>query len=530
MPRNFDVSKIPTAIAQMKKRWAPQIIWLIPVIALLVGLNLAYKALIDQGPTIAIAFKSGDGLVAEKTMIQYKGVTIGLVKGIVLAEDHQTVIATVKLNRDAQDFTKEDTRYWVVRPRITTNGVSGLDTLFSGPFIAAELGKSEKNSKKFIALEIPPVLTSGIPGREFILKASTLGSHDIGTQIYYRRLTVGEVVAYDLDKNGKDILMRIFIHAPYDQYVTTNSRFWNASGIDVTVSAEGLQVQTESLAAVVAGGIAFESPSMQSEKPANEASLENLTSSTFQRAEPESIFPLFQTRTLALRNPDSVAQRYVVNFKQSVKGLVVGAPVEFRGVSIGEVTSIGLALDPNTFDITQPVEFYIYPERLQARSTKDGKVISRPSTHTDQLKRLKTFIDKGLRAQLRNGSLLTGQQYIAMDLFPNAPKYNLDTTKSPLEMQAVPSSFNNLEQSIASIVKNTDTLIKKLDAEVIPELNQTLKNLNAVTAGDSPLQTDLRDSLREISKAASSMKTLTDMLDQQPQSLIFGKPSQGSSQ
>ena len=229
-----------------------------------------------------------------------------------------------------------------------------------------------------------------------------------------------------------------------------------------------------------------------------------------------------------MKQPDSVAERYVVNFKQSVKGLAIGAPVEFRGVSVGEVASIGLAFDPKTFEIVQPVEFYLYPERLQARSMVNEQVIPFPKTRSEQLKRIKTFIDKGLRAQLRMGSLITGQQYIGIDIFPDAPKYVFDISKTPLEMRAVSGALDNVEQSLASVVKNTDTLLKKHDVEVIPELNQALKNFTSITASDSPLQTDMRDSLREISKAASSMKTLTDMLDQQPQSLIFGKPAADS--
>lgn len=522
-----ELPDLPSVVARAKRQWAPQIIWIIPILAVLVGLSLAYKAVVDHGPTITVSFNSGDGLEAGKTFVQYKGVNIGLVKRVILSEDHQQVIATIQLDKDAADFAKADTRYWIVRPRITTSGVSGLSTLLSGPYIAADLGRSAEKQDSFVALEVPPILTAGIPGREFILKAPTLGSHEVGTQVYFRRLTVGEVVAYELDKNGKDISIRVFIHAPYDQYVTTNTRFWNASGIDVTLGANGLQVQTESLVAVVAGGIAFESPQGEGDP----ALLQNINASqptsTYERATSDAVFPLFGTRTLAMKQPDSIAERYIVNFKQSVRGLSVGAPVEFRGVNVGEVASIGLAFDPKTFEVVQPVQFTLYPERLQARSLANGALLPFPKTKAEQIQRFKTFIAKGFRAQLRTASILTGQQYIGIDFFPNAPKYTLDTSKSPLEIPAIPGVFDNLEQSLASVVKNTDALVKKLDAEVIPELNQTLKNVNTITASDSPLQTDMRDSLREISKAASSMKTLTDMLDQQPQSLIFGKPADG---
>ena len=206
-------SKLPSAIAEAKRRWAPQLIWIIPIIAILVGLNLAYQAKLNQGPMITIAFKSGDGLEAGKTVIQYKGVNIGLVKKVTLSNDNQVVIATAQLNKEAADFAREGTRFWIVRPRVSSSGVSGLSTLLSGPYIAAEIGRAQNTRNDFVALEVPPILTEGIPGRTFILKAPTLGSHDVGTQVYYRRLMVGEVVAYNLEKNGKDISIKVFIRS-----------------------------------------------------------------------------------------------------------------------------------------------------------------------------------------------------------------------------------------------------------------------------------------------------------------------------
>ena len=519
---------LPSAASHVRQGWLPQFIWFIPILAIVVSLGLAYKAVVDRGPTINISFKLGDGLEAGKTIVQYKGVNIGTVKTVVLSDDQQQVIATIQLNKGAEAFTKVDTRFWIVRPRITTSGVSGLSTLLSGPFISAELGQADDKKDSFVALEVPPILTGNTPGREFILKAPSLGSHDIGTQVYYRRLNVGEVVAYDLDKNGKDISIRVFVNAPYDQYVTTDTRFWNASGIDVSLGVNGFQVQTESLIAVFTGGIAFEAPQIPADKTTVTSASPTIVYSPPERAQEDSVFTLFQTRALAMKKPDSVTESYVVNFKQSIRGLSVGAPVEFRGVSVGEVVNIGLAFDPKTFEIVQPVEFYLYPERMQARSLINGELIPYPKTRAEQLKRIKAFIEKGLRAQLRTGSLLTGQLYIGIDLFPDAPKYSFDLSKSPLEIRAIPSTLDSFEQSLASIVKNTDILIKKLDAEVIPELNKTLKNINVLSASDSPLLLDMRDSLRDVSKAANSMKTLTDMLDNQPQSLIFGKPSEGS--
>lgn len=524
---------LPSVVARVKRRWAPQIIWIVPIVAILVGLGLGYKAVVDHGPTITIAFKTGDGLIAGKTLVKFKEVNIGLVKTVVLSEDHQQVLATIQLDKDAADFAREDTRFWIVRPRITASGVSGLSTLLDGPFIAADLGQAANKQDRFVALEVPPILTSGNPGREFILRAPTLGSHGIGTPVYFRRLNVGQVVAYDLDKDGKNISIRVFVDAPYDQYVKNNTRFWNASGIDVSLNASGIQLQTESLVAVVAGGIAFEGPQNHEDSSdritnhpiqSSTADAPQASSILTERAKSDTVFTLFPTRTVAMKQPDTRIQRFVLNFKQSVRGLSVGAPVEFRGVNMGEVVSIETAMDPQTYEIIQPVEIFLYPDRLKVRSLKNGTILPPP---VNEVERLKALIKKGFRAQLRTGSYLTGQQYIGIDFFPDAPKFTFIASKYPPELPVVPSTLEDAEKTVANILKNTDRLVKKLDTEVIPEFSQALKNVNSITASDSALQIDMRDSLREISKAASSMKTLTDMLDQQPQSLIFGKPAEG---
>ncbi len=524
------LSDLPMAAPQKPRRWRPQFIWIIPILAALVGISLAVKVVLERGSTITITFKSGDGLEAGKTHVKYKDVDIGLVKKVVLSKDHQQVIATVQIDRDSADFLRDDTHFWIVRPRITASGVSGLGTLLVGSYIAADIGTASSMRENFVALDVPPILTRDTPGREFVLRAPTLGSHDVGTPLYFRRLAVGKVVSYELDKDGKGISIKVFVDAPYDQYVTSNTRFWNASGIDVSVGATGFKLQTESMISVLAGGIAFEAPQNMDEEvnsginnpnQATSAAPKESIESPNIRAEADTVFPLFQTRELAMKRPDTHVQRFVINFKQSVRGLAVGAPVEFRGVNIGEVISIDTAIDPNTYEVVQPVGIFLYAERLNPRSLIDGMLVPTPKTPAEKIKRFKAFLKNGFRAQLRSGNLLTGQQYIALDFFPDAPKYTLDLSKRPLEMPSVPGTFDDMEKVVVNMVK-------KLDTETIPEFNKTLKNVNSITASDSPLQTDMRDSLRELTKAAASLKKLTDMLDQQPQSLIFGKSSEES--
>lgn len=526
---------LPTPVSKHPRNWSSRFIWIIPILALLIGISLGIKVMLERGPIITIAFKSGDGLEAGKTHVKYKDVIIGVVKTVDLSEDHKHVVATVQIDRKASDFLREDTRFWIVRPRITASGVSGLGTLFGGTYIAADIGQSREARESFVALEVPPILTQDTPGRKFILRAPDLGSHDIGTPVYFRRLMVGEVVGYELDANGKEVSIEIFVHAPYDKYVTSNSRFWNASGIDVSLGASGLKVQTESMISILAGGIAFEDrPSTDDDldsAPADSAKVATLAGNAAVaddagRAKADSVFPLYQTRELAMKRADTRIERMVIYFKQSVRGLTVGSPVDFRGVTIGEVAEVDVTIDPKDFTIIQPVVIYVYPERLHLKTVDKSTLYPPPKNDEERYKRYQGMIDRGLRAQLRTANMLTGQQYIAMDFFPDAPKFTLNTKKTPIQIPSIPGTFDDIEQSVSGIVKNTDRLVKKLDNETLPEVNKVLKNADALLASDSPMQTDLRETLRELSKAAGSLKRLADMLDQQPQSILIGKPSE----
>lgn len=534
MKREPAFADLPSPVSKHPRNWSSRFIWIIPILALIIGLSLGIKVMLDRGPTITISFKSGDGLEAGKTHVKYKDVIIGVVKTVDLSEDHKQVIATVQIDRKAADFLREDTRFWIVRPRVSASGVSGLSTLFGGTYIAADLGQSREAREDFVALEVPPILTQDTPGRKYILRAPDLGSHDIGTPVYFRRLLVGEVVGYELDKDGKEVSIEIFVHAPYDQYVTSNTRFWNASGFDVSLSAAGLKVQTESMISILAGGIAFEDrpssdddvdPSPSDSSKATAMAVSPAGNAESERAQSDTVFPLYPTRELAMKRSDTRVERIVINFKQSVRGLSVGAPVEFRGVTIGEVAQVDVTIDPKDFTIIQPVLIYLYPERLRLK-TDNGKPYPAPKTDEERYKRYQGMVDRGLRAQLRTGNILSGQQYIALDFFPDMPKYTLNTKKVPLQLPSTPGAFDDMEKSVASIVKNTDKLVQKLDGETLPEVNKALKNADSLLASDSPMQTDLRETLRELTKAASSLKKLADTLDQQPQSILFGKPAE----
>ena len=220
-------NEIPEAVAVKKSRRTVQLVWLIPIIAALVGGWLAVKSILDKGPVITITFKTAEGLEAGKTKLKFKDVDIGLVSKVEIAKDLSTVIVTAELVKDFAAQLVEDTRFWVVRPRISGGSVSGLGTLLSGSYIGIGVGKSTKKQHTFAGLEVPPVLASAEPGREFVLRSSDLGSLDYGSPVFFRRLQVGEIVGYDLDKDGKGVTLRLFVRAPFDQYVNQNTRFWH---------------------------------------------------------------------------------------------------------------------------------------------------------------------------------------------------------------------------------------------------------------------------------------------------------------
>lgn len=515
---------------EKKSRWKPLLIWLIPLIALLIALSLAVKALLSHGPTIDVSFRTAEGLVAGKTTVRYKQVDIGVVRQIDLSDDRSHVIARIDLRKGASNFAAKDSRFWVVRPRIGTSGVSGIDTLLSGSYIEVDGGKSAEDKFEFTGLEVPPVISSDVPGKVFFLNADDLGSLDIGSPIYYRRINVGQITAYKLSDDGKNVELQTFIRAPYDKFVTTDARFWQASGIDVTLNASGFNLDTQSLASIVAGGIAFGIPE----------------SSRATTAANQSRFNLWDSKGDALKEPDGQPRGVIMYFDHSLRGLTVGAPIDFMGIEIGNVKSVNAEFYDHYKQIRMRVEAVIYPSRVE-----NGQALN-PNSEI-----FKDFIEHGWRAQMRTGNLLTGQNYIALDKFPKAKPATLQIlgdnrvvipttptelsglqaqvsqiadklTKFPLVEigQDVRKTLNNMNTAIES----TDKLVKQLDGKVAPGLQATLDDVRktvrsseSILSSDAPLQQDVRKALQQMTRAAASLQLMSDYIEQHPESIIRGK-------
>jgi paraquat-inducible protein B len=539
-----DIQEVPDAVVERRRRRSSQLIWIIPIIAAIIGISLAVKSYMERGPVITITFKSGDGLESGKTKIKYKDVQIGEVKNIAIAKDRSHVVVTAELSKEAEGLLVEDTRFWVVRARISGGGISGLGTLMGGSYIGVDAGTSSESKDEFNGLERPPVVTMDVPGHQFILHTGDIGSLDIASPLYYRRMQVGEVVAYELDKAGNGVTLTIFVRAPYDQLVKANTTFWHASGIDITFDASGVKVNTESMASILLGGVSFQSPDDGVPSPPAAAN---------------SAFTLFANKEDALKRPDTVVETYVLVFTESVRGLPIGAPVDLRGVTVGEVSKINVELDTLGKKFSMPVEVKFYPERLKARYRKkaqQGKAMSSREL-------LGALVEHGFRAQLRSGNLLTGQLYVALDFFPKAPPAKIDWSKSLPEFPTIAGSMEQFQTTLMQIVqkfekmpleelagdarqtiqsldmtlKSAEKLIKNVDAAIVPEarsmmvdvrksledVRKALGEAKQLLSSEAPLQLDLRETLREMSRAAQSLRLLGDYLERNPEALIRGK-------
>lgn len=511
--------------------------WIVPIIAAVVGASMLISNGLNAGPQIEISFQTAMGLEANKTQVKYKNVVIGQVTAIALSDDRSHVVAKVDLNKSAEGFTAEDSVFWVVRPRIGANGISGVDTLLSGAFIGADAGSAEERKKQFVGKETPPPITYGEQGKRFTLHTEDLGSLDIGSPVYYRRIEVGQVVSYQLAEDGKGVDVEIFVHAPNDKFVTTDTRFWNASGIDLTVGASGLKVNTESLSTILAGGVAFVEPKYSpNATPATE----------------RSRFDLFGDQETALAPPDGDPRYISMNFNQSLRGLTVNAPVEFMGVNIGRVVSVNLDYDAKTKSFPSVVGAVIYPDRL---GKAHEKLLKQMGTEDDErsAQLMSAFVKQGLRAQARSANLITGQLYISLSFIPNATPVAFDMAARPLRIPTVPGSLDKVQEQLQGVVDKISKLpldeiatnlngslsemqktLRQVNAEVLPQmrgtLQQTQKTLaaaNSTFADDSPERQQLSQAMDEVQRTARSVRVLTDFLSRNPEALIRGRTKQG---
>lgn len=544
----------PQAATRRSRRIS--IIWIVPIAALAIGAWLAWDTLSKEGPTITISFEGGEGLQPAQSPLKYKDIVFGKVKSLALAPDQTHVIVTVATTREAEPLLSEGTVFWVVKPRLFAGNISGIETLLSGSYIgmlpASEPGKSQR---EFTGREDPPVLDAHVPGRTFLLKTKRIGAVSVGSPIFFRDLNVGEVLGWDIADMAEYVTIHAFVRAPYDGYVNDETRFWNASGVSIKLGGTGLEVQMESLKALLLGGVAFETP----------------VAEIHAAAAPENhVFPLFANRDTANAASYTRKIQAISYFPGSVSGLTPGAAVTVHGLKVGEVTDVRLTYDAAQDTVLAPVRYEVEPERVVGV----GKRI-----YQNDAASVGILLKKGLRASLQSASLITGQQNVALEFDADAPPaevkmdgpdYVIPATEGggfasltasatdllnkvnqmPFEqigknLDGILKSVNDAAQGpqlkkalndLSIMIASAQSMIRNLDTKQLPELvtglQRTLTSANKLVLsldngyGDNTkFNRDLDRLMAQANDALRSIRALSDMLARHPEALIKGRPA-----
>ncbi|WP_185233262.1 PqiB family protein [Teredinibacter franksiae] len=507
-------------------------VWIVPAVALLIALWLAVQARMERGTVIEITFDNGTDIIAGQTQIKLNEVKIGLVQTVKLSSDLKHVVVSAELERDIAPHLSENSRFWIVTPRISATGVSNLGTLISGVYIVMDPGPSGAHTTNFRGLTEPPVFESDEPGTQYVLQAEELGSLDIGSPIYFRQIRVGEVTGYKLSGSMDHVDINFFIRSPYDEMVQTRSRFWNVSGFGVSINADGMKARMESLASLINGGVAFD----------NTAGFENV-----QLADAAHRFYLYSDRESVLEGRFNIKYYYRLKFSGTVRGLTVGAPVEFRGIKIGEVVDVELASAENVHESLH-VFIAMEPERLQPDESPSREEVDN---------RMERMVQQGLRAQMKTASLITGSKFIDLSFiddlqpveFVRAENYSeiptvLDTidqvgqqasdvlakiSKIPFDDIGVElaGSLESLNRILTEVEKR-DTAVK-LDNTIasanaaLAQMTMAMTSLEQTIAPDSELKYELTEMARSMSDAARALELFVNELNRHPNALISGK-------
>jgi len=561
-----DIAESPMPARAMTRRSRRiSVIWLIPLAAILIGGWLAWNTLSKQGPTITISFASAEGLQAGQSQLKYKEIVFGTVESLTLTPDHSRVLVSVATTREAEPLLTDKTVFWVVKPRLFAGSVSGLETLLSGSYIGMSPPQTGGNpQREFVGQADPPVLEANVPGRTFLLKAKRLGSISLGSPVFFRDLSVGEVLGWDVAEMAESVTIRVFVRAPFDRHVRDETRFWNASGVSLKLGGAGVDLQLESLRALVLGGIAFDTPT------------EHLQAGT---SAENHVFPLFPDRDTADAASYSRKIPVVSYFPGSVRGLAPGSEVTMHGLAVGHVTNVRLTYDPSKDAVLAPVRYEIEPERLLGVGAK--AVFKSPEEGADAL------VKRGLRATLQSANLITGQQMVALVFNTDAPPasvtmegsdFVLPTTEGgdlgdlqasatellgkvnsiPFKqigdnLDGILSKVNDLaggpqmQQTLTDLsaaVASADDLIKRLDSGIAPAMSQVpgiaealqkaLSSTSRLTTsldnsygGNTQFNRDLDRLLVQLNEAARSIRSLADLLARHPEALIRGRPAGG---
>ena len=515
-------------------------VWIIPIVALLIAAWTLVQNIRSQGPEVRIRFASAAGLKAGETQVRLLDVEIGRVEEVRLGENYDEVIAVVRLSPETTDLLTEDAQFWVVRPRIGSQGISGLSTLLSGAYIELAPGNGAPGRRQYRGLDDMPLTPPSTPGLQFRLLSNGSVSVNVGSPVLYNGYEVGRVESIELDETGKTILTA-FVDAPYDDLITTATRFWNASGVAVDMDGQGFSLRTESLESLLTGGVAFSFPD---------------GGGFGKKVQNGVLFRLYDNNAEAMKNPHLYGEEYVLLFESSVRGLLPNAPVEYRGLRVGTVTQVGPEdADPQELwkhqDSAVPVLINLEPGWLGEDSEEGAEALS---------SELNDAIGRGLRGSLTIGNLLTGSLFVSLDFYETAEEETpaerdgvpvLPTRSTglsqiedkvvallnklqglPLEdtLTAATGALQNMEASLAdagSTLSTVDELLKQEGTQELPDnLVATLQEVQALLrslSDDAPLRQQLESTLRKLEQTLGGANALLETYETKPNAFIFGE-------
>jgi paraquat-inducible protein B len=472
----------PLPQSAVGRRRRISLIWAIPIVTLLAAAWLAWDTLSKRGPTIQISLTSAEGLVAGQSHVQRLGVDLGEVQRVELSKEAKSVIITAQMTSQATPLLTKGAKFWVVQPRLFAGSISGLGTLVSGTYLELLPGEPDGAAvRSFVGLEDPPVMQTDEPGTIFLLSAGGIGSISVGSPVFYRDLAVGEVLGWELGKLAESVTIHAFIRAPFDQYVRPESRFWNASGVTLTLGAGGVQLQMASLKALLLGGVAFETADL----------VEGAPKVTI--TEPFKLYDNYE----AVQNAGFHRRvAFVSYFTGAVDGLAAGSPVTFQGLRVGEVTGVGLEYDAKQDAILAPVHYLVEPERIANLQVVQSR---------GPLENARLLVQRGMRAQLKSTNLLTGQMSVAMEMMTDPPPAELRMEGDVIVMPSAPGAFAGISQSVNGLLTKLNTM----------PFEQIGKNLDDTLHGTSTLANspELKAAVASLQGVAASVQSLAGQLN-----------------
>ncbi len=525
---------LPEAVVDEWGRRFP-VVWLLPLIALLIGGWLVVKAIVEQGPEVVIQFQTAEGIEEGKTLVKYRDVIIGKIRTVRFAEDLSHVLVTAEMVPGMERHLIESTRFWVVRPRVDSGEISGLGTLISGAYVAMDPGKEGDESREFIGLETPPVVNSNERGTVYHLRAEKASSLSVGAPVYYRQIPVGQVTGYRLARDHAFVDVDVFIEAPHDFYVRKSSRFWNVGGVDVSIDPSGVTVELESLASLISGGIAFETPLLLNDT---------------EKVPEDTVFQLYPNYARTREKPVSRGYRYRIDLSDDVRGLMVSAPVELMGVRVGTVMQIDPYLDLEAKKVKRTVFIELEAEKIlraDERADLKGEALEKAlESHVE------TLLARGLRARLETTNLLTGQKIIDLDMMADAKPSKLVSVDGYPVLPTAPGELEQLGDTLTQtlkkleglpldrMVRNADQMMVSLDklaqaaGKALPTLvddthqaldatDEAMRGIDALVSEEGALGSEFYAAVRELQLAARAVRLMAEYLERHPESLLKGK-------